>query len=513
VILALLLALQAAPAPIPPPTYDELVARGVAEARAGRIEAARQELDRALVLDPTRPEAWVERAGVDFLEKRYREAADGLARALALRDDAYARDLRASALELQGRTHEALAEWNRVGTPVLGAVTISGLARTRDRVARREVTAVEGALLRADAFRETRLRLREVGVFPRVRLRLVPQERGRADLAVALTERHGLGPWFTLAATAAADLSREQVGLRYFNLDGAGVVVKAEYKWERTQPRVGAQIAWPRPLGLPAKLVVSGLRARPTYRFDGEDLLTLRTRGVDVALRRVVGSRTVVEAGWRRRERSFDAARPDAPPGSLSAALAAVEHALVDGTRDRLDVSMRAQVASAALGSDVEYVQAVGAVRYARTAGAAADETALGTGIAVRLLFGWGGDGTPLDAMFAVGAGAESEYPLRGHDLKDGGVLGGSPIGKSLVLLNVEWRQRLFSRHGLEGAVAGLVDVARPSRTVEGNDRLLADAGVGLRLAAGGTVFRVDQGWSLSGDGRRALSAGFGRSF
>ena len=254
-ILALLLALQAA---APAPTYDELVARGVAEARAGRIEAAREVLDRALVLDPTRPEAWVERAGVDFLEKRYREAADGLARALALRDDAYARELRASALELQGRTDEALAEWNRVGTPVLGTVTISGLARTRDRVARREVAAAEGELLRADAFRETRLRLREVGVFPRVRLRVVPQERGRADLAVALTERHGLGPWFSVAATAAADLSREQVGLRYFNLDGAGVVVKAEYKWERTQPRVGAQIAWPRPLGLPAKLLVSG---------------------------------------------------------------------------------------------------------------------------------------------------------------------------------------------------------------------------------------------------------------
>lgn len=509
-ILALLLALQAAPAP----SYDALVAEGVAEARAGRTVVARQVLDRALLLDPARPEAWIERSGVDFLEKRYREAADGLARALALRDDPYARDLRASALQLQGRTGEALAEWNRLGVPVLGAVTIAGLARTRDRVARREVAATEGTLLHADAFRETRLRLREVGVFPRVRLRLVPQERGRADLAVALTERHGLGPWRLLAATTAADLPREQVRLGYFNLGGSGAVVKAGYKWERTQPRVAGEIAWPRPLGLPAKLLVSGLRARPTYRFGGGDLVTLRTRGVDVAVRRVIGSRTVVEAGWRRRVRTFDAVLPVAPSGSLSAATAAVEHAVVDGPRDRLEVVLRAHVAAAALGSDARYSQTSAAVRYEHARGDdAGGEAGLDTGLAARALYGWGGDGTPLDAMFAAGAGAESEYPLRGHGLKDGGVLGGSPIARGLLLVNLEWRQRVVARHGVGLAVAGFTDVARPSRSVRGDDRLLADAGIGLRLAAGGAVFRVDQGWSLSGDGRSALSAGFGRSF
>ena len=508
-ILALLLLLQAAPAS----SYDDLVAAAVAEARAGRTEEARRALDRAMALDPARPEAWVERAGVDFMEKRYREAADGLARALALRDDAYARDLRATALELQGRTGEALAEWNRLGRPVLGAVTISGLARTRDRVARREIAAGEGALLRADAFRETRLRLAEVGVFPRVRLRIVPREDGRVDLAVALTERHGLGTWQAIAATGVADLFREQARLSYANLGGAGVVVGARYKWERTQPRVAAEIAWPRPLGLPAKLVVSGLRARPTYRFDGGDLMTLRTRGADVALRRVVGSRTVVEAGWRLRERTLDASRPDAPPGRISAATAEVEHELLGGPRDRLDVRIAAHAAGGALGSEVRYAQAEAALRYARAVGADPDDAVLGSGLAARVLYGWGGDGTPLDAMFAVGAGAESEYPLRGHDVKDGGVLGGSPISRSLLLLNVEWRQRLFARFGVQVAAAGFTDVARPSRAVQGDVGVLTDVGIGLRLAAGGMVFRMDQGWSLSGDGRSAFSAGFGRPF
>lgn len=507
-VLAVALALQAAPA-----SYDDLVAAGVAAARAGRLDEARATFARALALDPARPEAWVERAGVDFLEKRYREAADGLARALARRDDAYARDLRATALELQGRTVEALAEWNGLGRPVLGAVTITGLARTRDRVARREVAAAEGALLRADAFRETRLRLQEVGVFPRVRLRVVPRESGRADLAVALTERHGLGSWRAVAAKGAADLFREQVRLEYANLAGAGIVVGAGYKWERTQPRVAGGIAWPRPLGLPAKLLVSGLRARPTYRLDGAPPMTMRTRGADVALRRVAGSRTVVQAGWRLRNRTFDAPRADAPPGRVSAVTAEVEHAVLDGPRDRLDVRVAGQAAGAALGSQVRYAVGSAAVRYARAAGTGSDEGALGSGLTARLLYGRGGDGTPLDAMFAVGAAADSEYPLRGHRLKDDGVLGGSPIGRGLVLLNVEWRQRLFARTGVQVAAAGFTDVARPSRTVQGAHRALADAGIGLRLAAGGLVFRIDHGWSLSGDGRSAVSAGFGHAF
>ena len=114
--------------------------------------------------------------------------------------------------------------------------------------------------------------------------------------------------------------------------------------------------------------------------------------------------------------------------------------------------------------------------------------------------YGRGGDGTPLDAMFAVGAGADSEYPLRGHDMKDGGVLGVSPISRSLLLLNLEWRQRLFSRFGVQVAAAGFTDVARPSRAVQGDFGVMTDAGIGLRLAAGGLLLAaLFLGWGLAG--------------
>jgi tetratricopeptide (TPR) repeat protein len=220
-IWALLLALQA-PAAVEAASYEGLVALGVEQARLGRRAEARATFERAIHLDPSRPEALVERSGLDFLEESYEAAADGLGRALALRDDAYARDLRASALQLAGRSEDALDEWTRLGQPRLADVRFTGLEKTRDRVARRELRFAEGDLLRADSFRETRLRLREVGVFPRVRLRSIPREDHRADVEVALTERHGLGSWQELAVSAVANALRRQVRLWYFNLDGEG---------------------------------------------------------------------------------------------------------------------------------------------------------------------------------------------------------------------------------------------------------------------------------------------------
>ncbi|HET9315033.1 MAG TPA: hypothetical protein VFQ51_05560, partial [Vicinamibacteria bacterium] len=151
-IWALLLTLQA-PAPSEA-TYEGLVALGLEQAREGRPLEARATLERAILLDSRRPEALVERSGLDFLEARYDAAAAGLARALSLRDDPYARELRASALQLAGRYEDALDEWNRLGQPALGEVRILGLAKTRDRVARRELRFGEGTLVRADAFRE-----------------------------------------------------------------------------------------------------------------------------------------------------------------------------------------------------------------------------------------------------------------------------------------------------------------------------------------------------------------------
>jgi hypothetical protein len=344
-------------------------------------------------------------------------------------------------------------------------------------------------------------------------MRTIPREDRRVDVEVALGERHGFGSWKELAGAAAANALRHQVRLAYFDAGGEGVVLRGEYKWEDTQPHVLGGVSWPRPFGLPARLNVSGLRARPQYALS-DGTLTLRTRGPDVALRRVVGPRTVVEAGWRFRDRTFSHPRPDAPEGIVSALGLRVETSLVDTARLRLDSMVTGGSALGALGSDVTFSQGSVSLRLEQELETPDDYVLGRSTLAARLFLGAGTDGTPLDFMYAPGAGSEAEYPLRGHDQKTDGVLGLSPIGRSMALLNLEWRRRVWARPIAQFGFAIFADVIQITRRSAGPDGTLADVGVGLRAGwAGSLVLRMDFGWSLSGDGRSAFSAGFGHAF
>jgi hypothetical protein len=330
---------------------------------------------------------------------------------------------------------------------------------------------------------------------------------------VAVGERHGFGSWKELAGGAAANALRHEVRLAYFDAGGEGVVLRGEYRWEDTQPHVLGAVSWPRPFGLPARLLVSGLRARPQYALpDGG--LTLHTRGPDVALRRVIGPRTVVEAGWRFRDRTFSHPRPDAPEGVVSGLALRVETSIVETQRCRLHSTVTGGSALHALGSDVTFSQAALSLRLEQEL-ATPDDLVLGRStLAARVFLGAGTDGMPLDFMYAPGAGSEAEYPLRGHDQKTDGILGLSPIGRSMALLNLEWRQRVWARPIAQVGFAVFADVIQITRRAAGSDGTLADIGVGLRAAgAGSLVVRMDFGWSLSGDGRSAFSAGFGHAF
>ena len=81
IALALAGALLVSPGP-PPNSYEALVARGLDLGREGRFDDASRAFDAAILENPSRPEAWGERGGLRFLEKRYPEAARDFAELL-----------------------------------------------------------------------------------------------------------------------------------------------------------------------------------------------------------------------------------------------------------------------------------------------------------------------------------------------------------------------------------------------------------------------------------------------
>jgi tetratricopeptide (TPR) repeat protein len=495
------------------PSYDGLVALGLARGRLGRSEEAAAAFERALALDPARPEAWLERGGLRFLRKDYTAAVADLRRALALREDPYARDLLAASLHLAGRWEEALAAWNELGQPKLRRLEIQGLAHTRDRVARRELTLQEGSLLGVESLRESRLRLREVGVFERVTLRPTPLGDGQADLDVIVTEQHGFArSWQDFALTSAAYAARRKVHLRYANLAGTGLSLGGDYRWQQHRPELSFAMDWPRPAGLPAVLHVRALDGRQDYDLDGERF-GIDYRGVDIGLRRVLGSRTVGELSFRTRDRSAPSPQDDAPSGRILGLEASVEHRWLDTHRHRLDASLRAFGASSELGSDVGFARGLLGLSYRAFLSPPEGVFFEPSTLAARVLWGQGSDATPLDAMFAPGGSPEMELPLRGRYQVRDGTLGDSPLGRTLLLANVEWRRRLVAGTFAQWGAVLFYDAGHIARTAQGPASTFHDVGIGLRVALAGTTWlRADVGYGLT-DGSSAIFVNFGQVF
>jgi hypothetical protein len=506
--LALAVLLQAAPS-----SYEGLLARGIAQGREGKTDAAGETLGRAIALDPRRPEALVERGGLRFLQRRYEDAIADLQLALRVRDDAYARDLLASTLLLTGRNDPAIEEWNRLGRPALGEVKVIGLDHVHETAVRRELTVDEGGRLEVEDYRNTRLRLEETGFFDAVEMRPIVTAPGRVDLQIDVLERHGFGSLAELAARGAVDLSRKKVRLQYGNLV-PGISVGGEYKWEATQPFLGFALDAFRPLGFPGMVSIDGLRSRPSYDLeDGSGRFRLRTRGGGVRGRVVVGTRTVAEAGVRFRDRTWDVPRADTPDGNLVGLQLGVDHTFWSGRRHDLAGSIRSLTAAGALGSDVRFTRTLARVVHhlhvQRPDGIPLEHGS----IAAQVQVGYGGDGLPLDEMFTPGAASEMDLPLRAHRQKASGVLGRAPISRSIALLNLEWRQRLFRTGVGQVGYVLFYDGGWMGRTAKGEDLTLHDVGVGLRFGLrGATLLRADYGWALR-DGKTALTAGIGQVF
>ncbi len=510
-VLALLLATGSAGPSAPVPGYAALVAAGLAHGRAQHLEEANRAFDRAIALDPARPEAWVERGGLRFLQHRYGDAARDLERALALREDSYARDLLASALYLDGRTEAALASWNVLGGPTLREVSIVGLQQTRDGVARRELALGEGDVLRLDAFRAGRRRLEETGVFSQVTLRPVPLGERRADLEVALGEQHGLAD--SLAdglVTAGVNALQERVRVRYANVRGSGLTLGGSYRWAANRPEAALFFQLPRPFDLPVYLRVQAFRGRQAYALDGGFEST--RRGLDLSLRHVLDGRTVVQAGFRLRDRTFSSSRPDAPPGVIAGVEARIERRLLEGRRDRLDLAVSVFRAPRALGSHLEFTKAGLEVGYQHHLALPEQARMEPSVLAARLRLGWGGAGVPVDEMFAPGGSPDMELPLRAHRQASEGVLGATPLGRSLVLGNIEWRRRLLGSGPAPVGIVLFYDGAWLGRATAGPS-VFHDVGVGLRIGLPGSgILRVDFGHGLA-DGSNAVFIGLNQAF
>jgi hypothetical protein len=493
--------------------YDALVAQGLAAGKAGQLEEAARLLDEAVALDASRPEAFVERGGLRFLESRYSDAARDLRAALERSpDDAYARDLLATALHLGGEADAALREWNRIDRPNVRTLTISGLEKTRDSVARRELCMREDAVLRLAEVRRSRLQLREAGIFDRSTLHVSPVANGQADVQVVLAERHGFAHgWGDFVITSGVAALQRRAPLRYANVAGTGVNVGAEYRWQENRPQTSGFLEWPRPFGAGFYLRGDGFRGRQLYDVGGET--DARRRGFGLGLRRVLGASTVGELRYDFVRREFEDPNPLAVDGRVAGLRLRLERRFVDSRRAHVDAGVSAFGARDFLGSELEFGRLAARVEGHLVLSSPEGVAMEGSVLAAQLSVGTSAADTPFDEAFAVGASPQMELPLRGHRQAVDGILGVTPLARHVVLGNLEWRRRVLDRGPFKLGVVLFTDLAWLGDVFEGSRTSLQDVGFGLRMAIPGTgILRIDYGRGLP-DATDTLSIGIGQVF
>jgi hypothetical protein len=105
------------------------------------------------------------------------------------------------------------------------------------------------------------------------------------------------------------------------------------------------------------------------------------------------------------------------------------------------------------------------------------------------------------------------ELPLRAHPQDQDGVLGATPIGRSLLLGNAEARVRLLRTTFVSLGGVVFYDAARIGNATGGASPAFHDVGFGLRLAPlAGPMVRADYGRGLT-DGSHAFFVGLGQVF
>ena len=468
-------------APVPSTRCEQQVAEGVRQAQQNDLDAAERTLTSAISCPGDA--AFRELAGVRVLQRRWPEAADLAAAALA-RDpsDAYASKLLATARFVGDDPLGALDAWNKASEPRIDLIRVNGLTRTRQAIVEHALGLTRGEMLTRGGLLRARRRLRELPAAPGT-LDYTPQSSGLAEVRATVTEGplvpHGA---FDLGVLALSGSITREVAVAVSSPTGGGEQLGFDWRFWTHRPLYQLSIAAPAPWRGVWRLGASRERQpfSAVFATTVHDALRL-----DVADWASGHARWNVGAGLDRwnRARTF---------GSATAGVRFVS------SGDRLDAGAQVRTwfggGSEFERADLRVVarssaQMKGVVLVADAGVAAVNASA------------------PPDLWLAGDTGRARPLPLRAHPvLGEGEAMQTERLGRLFLHESTEV-QRWWAVGPFRAGVASFVDTGRTSRRLLGDPFTDVDAGVGLRGAYPGRAgaFRLDWAHGLR-DGNDAVS-------
>jgi hypothetical protein len=469
------------PAPEPPDaspevgsTCSSLVASGVERARGGDLDDAQRLLETAHATCPDAAAPFAELAGIRFLRGHMTAAESLAARAVRLAPaDAYACQLLATILFVNGKKAAALAAWNRVHEPRIDLTRIDGLDRTRYDVVANLVALPPGSMLTDAALRRSRRRLDALPTPTSTAVTYEPLPGGVARVDVDVLERRA---WTfdraNMGVAAVHALVDREAKLELASPTGAGELWTARWRWWHERPALEARAELPRGAEI---WRLQALWERQAFLVAGASRVHLERRRAELACSRWATADLRWEIGTaleRWTGRGHDAAievgvERRALHDRLALCGTATQTWSLDGNPSYPTASFGADWRSSAIRER----------RMARVLG--------------RVGLAAAGSHAP----WLLWPGARSDILLRAHPvLDDDGTLRGPALARRVAHGGVEAQIWPWEAGPVRLGIATFVDVAKPWSSLAGGTSVHADAGVGLRfgLAGRSEVLRLD---------------------
>ena len=453
-------------------------------------------------------------AGVAFKRKNYPLAARRLRRAVRLAPrDEYANDFLATVYFLEGNTEAALKYWNRVGKPYVEQVREDPEPRVSAALLDHAFAFSPAAVLRLRQYRDSRARIRGLGVFPQYHFDLDALPDGKFNLVFRGREMDGVGDsrW-EAAALILRGLPFQQVNPAFYNFRRQAINFDSMIRWDAQKRRLFARASGPFEDGAEYRWnFVTDLRnenwvLRNSFTGPAPALASLNLQrevgGFDLASH--ASARIGWLAGAEISHRDFRSVAPGAvltPPMLASGyelkQVAELRASVWRVPEQRFTMSAEGESQAARLWSQPgqSFEKLTGGLRWRWFPRAVGDDYEMTQQVRAGRIFGQ----APFDELFILGLDQDNNLPMRAHIATRDGRKGSAPMGRDYFLQNWEMDKRLYGNGLIEVQLGPFLDIGRISDpgTALGSHQWLFDTGVEAKLRVLGVGVALSYGKDL----------------
>jgi tetratricopeptide (TPR) repeat protein len=479
--------------------------RGLALARQQQWKESRLAFAAAHLKNPGDPRFLVELAGVAYKQNDFSAAEQNLRAALRLGSrDTYTLNFLGTIYFLQGNLEAALKYWNAIDKPRLRNVAVQPSPRLEETLLNRAIAFNAPQALSGDALLTTRARLKNLGIFSRERVELIPTGES-FDATLHVAERNGWGDSKLEGAIALlSGVPYQTVYPETYNIGHRAMNVTSLLRWDSKKRRALAAFSTPL-FGNPARRVHFYFDARNenwnlsnTFFGAGPALgdLNLRRIAGGVELSSVANGRWSWSTGMEFASRSFrnlpgittTAERPFFTDADSFAYWLRADRSLlrVPEHRFTLDASAEGRIGRTFADNLGAFGTARGSLDAHWLPRATGDDYEMCTRVRASGTLG----SVPFDELFQLGVERDNDLWLRGHAGTTGGRKGAAPLGRRYFLANWEMDKNVYSNGLFTVKLGPFLDTGSiaDSSGLFGSQRWQWDTGAQCKVRALGSI-------------------------